>query len=282
MKRPKNIVQIFLIICGIGLALYPWISNFIYDKSASSKIEVYKKQSQQISESEYKRLYEEARIYNQQLAKAKVVLTDPFTDEMSVKATGLKYDDILKIDGSDIMAYVEIPCIRVNLPVYHGTSGKTMEKGIGHISASSVPVGGKDTHSVLTGHTGLNSSRMFTDLTEVKKGDQFYIHVVGKTLAYKVDDINVVLPDNTEKLNIIRGEDHITLITCTPYGVNSHRLLVRGTRTKYSKAAYDAENKKARRSKWQEEYKRALIIAFLLILIGITLYKIINKIRKMG
>lgn len=273
-------MQMALILLGIGLALYPWISNYIYDKSASSKIGVYEQKSKQVSEKEYQRLFREARLYNQQLARAKVVLTDPFTDEMSVKATGLRYDDILKIKGTDIMAYVEIPCIRVNLPIYHGTAGKTLEKGIGHISASSVPVGGHDTHSVLTGHTGLNSSRMFTDLTEMKKGDLFYIHVVGKILAYKVDEINVVLPEDTEKLNILRGEDHVTLITCTPYGVNSHRLLIRGTRTKYNPEDYDAEKNKNRGSQWQKAYKRALLMAFSLILVAIIIYKIIRKIRK--
>ena len=133
---------------------------------------------------------------------------------------------ILNIDGSLIMGYLKIPCISVNLPIYHGTSGTVLEHGIGHLAVSSFPIGGKDTHAVLTGHTGLSSAKIFTDLTEMKKGDFFFIHVLDKKLAYLVDQITVVEPQDTKELQIMEGKDHVTLVTCTPYGVNDKRLLV--------------------------------------------------------
>ena len=144
------------------------------------------------------------------------------------------YNNILNLDQSGVMGYLEIPCISVDLPIYHGTDAEILERGVGHLAASSIPIGGKSTHSVLTGHTGLSSAKLFTDLTEMKKGDLFFINVLGQTLAYKVDQISVVRPKDTRKLRIVDGKDYVTLVTCTPYGVNSHRLLVRGTRVPYN------------------------------------------------
>lgn len=136
-----------------------------------------------------------------------------------------------------------------------------LEKGIGHLGATSVPVGGKGTHAVLTGHTGLDKAKLFTDLEEVRKKDQFYIHVLGKILAYEVDDISVVRPDDTKKLYVQGEQDLVTLLTCTPYGVNSHRLLVRGHRISYRKEAYREEKHKKRKTRWQKEYRKTLLIA---------------------
>ena len=168
-------------------------------------------------------------------------MTDPFKVKR-MDGEMVHYNRILNIDGSSIMGYLKIPCISINLPIYHGTSGTVLEHGIGHLAASSFPIGGKDTHAVLTGHTGLSSAKIFTDLTEMKNDDLFFIHVLDRTLAYKVDQISVVKPEDTEKLQIIDGKDYVTLVTCTPYGVNDHRLLVRGVRTKYvKKQRYDQE-----------------------------------------
>lgn len=257
----RKIIQIGLILAGIGIASYPWISNSLYEKEAGSRIQVYEKKSRELPKKNYQNLMREARDYNANLAKADVILTDPFSSEQSKKNTGKDYREILHIPGSEVMAYVDIPGIRIYLPVYHGTDGEVLEKGIGHLGATSVPVGGKGTHAVLTGHTGLDKAKLFTDLEEVRKKDQFYIHVLGKVLAYEVDDISVVRPDDTKKLYVQGEQDLVTLLTCTPYGVNSHRLLVRGHRISYRKEAYREEKHKKRKTRWQKEYRKTLLIA---------------------
>ena len=186
---------------------------------------------------------------------------------------------ILNIDGSSIMGYLKIPCISINLPIYHGTSGTVLEHGIGHLAASSFPIGGKDTHAVLTGHTGLSSAKIFTDLTEMKKGDFFFIHVLDKKLAYRVDQITVVEPQDTKELQIMEGKDHVTLVTCTPYGVNDKRLLVRGVRT-----AYHAKEEEIRarnhHSQWMEVYKRAIFAGLLIICVLIAARKVYEKMKR--
>ena len=153
-----------------------------------------------------------------------------------------------------------------------------MERGIGHLAASSFPIGGKSTHAVLTGHTGLSSAKLFTDLIEMKKGDLFFIHVLDKKLAYRVDQINVIRPENTRKLQIIDGKDYVTLLTCTPYGVNDHRLLVRGIRTEYHEKE---ELTKARphHSQWMEVYRRAILIGLLIVFALIISRKVYVKIK---
>lgn len=169
----RKIIQIGLILAGIGMASYPWISNSLYEKEAGSRIQVYEKKSRELPKKNYQNLMREARDYNANLAKADVILTDPFSSEQSKKNTGKDYREILHIPGSEVMAYVDIPGIRIYLPVYHGTDGEVLEKGIGHLGATSVPVGGKGTHAVLTGHTGLDKAKLFTDLEEVRKKISF-------------------------------------------------------------------------------------------------------------
>lgn len=262
----RKIACIGMLLAGIALAFYPWISNVMYEKETGSKIKAYERESKKLSEEKYEEILREARVYNQNLAKADVVLTDPFSEEKMKKCTGKEYDAILRLPGSDVMAYVEIPVIRVYLPVYHGTSGEVLEKGIGHLGASSVPVGGKETHAVLTGHTGLNKAKLFTDLEKVKKKDQFYIHVAGKIIAYEVDGIFVVKPEDTSLLRIEKKKDLVTLLTCTPYGVNSHRLLVRGHRVPYEKERYKKEMQKVRKTRWQREYAKAWKEAVMIII----------------
>lgn len=252
------------------MAFYPWISNHLYEKAAGSRIQVYEKKSRELSKKNYENLLREARDYNTNLVKADVTLTDPFSSEQSKKSTGKDYREILHIPGSEVMAYVDIPGIRVYLPVYHGTDSEVLEKGIGHLGATSVPVGGKGTHAVLTGHTGLDKAKLFTDLEEVRIKDRFYIHVLGKIMAYEVDDISVVRPDDTKKLRVQGEKDLVTLLTCTPYGVNSHRLLVRGHRIPYRKEVYKEEKYKKRKTRWQKEYQKALLLAgTVVICIGI-------------
>ena len=190
------------------------------------------------------------------------------------------YNNILNLDHSGIMGYLEIPCISVNLPIYHGTDAEILERGVGHLAASSIPVGGKSTHSVLTGHTGLSSAKLFTDLTEMKNDDLFFIHVLDRTLAYKVDQISVVKPEDTEKLQIIDGKDYVTLVTCTPYGVNDHRLLVRGARTKYEKTQESSIRQRNKDSQWMGTYKRAIAIGLAIVMALVLSGKVYQKLRR--
>jgi sortase A len=174
------------------------------------------------------------------------------------------------VDDNGLMCFVEIPSINVYLPVYHGTSEDTLEQGAGHMMGTSMPVGGEDTHTVISAHTGMSKMRMFTDLIDVKKGEFFFLHTLGQTLAYKVDRIDIVEPAEMNLLNVEKGEDLCTLITCTPYGVNSHRLLVRGKRTPYDPEAAQRAREMATKSvrgqsQWLREYVKAASSGFGLI-----------------
>lgn len=150
--------------------------------------------------------------------------------EESLLSAAENYDSQLNIAGNGIMGYVEIPKIQVNLPIYHGTDAEVLDRGVGHLLGSSLPVGGENTHTILSGHSGMASQKMFTDLEQLTQGDVFYLNVLNETLAYQVTEINAVLPYETDLLGIVPGEDLCTLVTCTPYGINTHRLLVRGSR----------------------------------------------------
>ena len=273
----QKIIPVFIILAGFLLLSYPFVSNFIFEHSAGSSVESYQKKANGMDQEIKQKAIAEARQYNIDLTRSEVQLTDPFKDKKSNGET-LFYNRILDLDGSGIMGYVKIPCISVDLPIYHGTSAEVLEHGIGHLAASSFPVGGKSTHAVLTGHTGLNSAKLFTDLTEMKKGDLFFIHVLDQKFAYIVDQITVVKPEDTRKLQIIDGEDHLTLLTCTPYGINDHRLLVRGVRTVYHEKE---EQVKARdhHSQWMEVYKRAIFAGLLIIFLLIAARKWYEKIR---
>lgn len=226
MKRA--ILIILLIITGLGIFFYPYVSNWLIEKNASYIIETYDQAVEASGNQEIEKEWKKAKEYNDSLEGT--VLKDPFI-EGSGMALQDNYKELLNIDG--IMGYVEIPAIDVKLSIFHGTSDATLQKGIGHLEGSSLPIGGPGTHAILTGHTGLSKAKFFTDLVELKEGDRFYLRILDKTLAYLVDQIKVVEPENTKDLQSISGKDYVTLLTCTPYGVNSHRLLVRGVRTEY-------------------------------------------------
>lgn len=174
------------------------------------------------------------------------------------------YESQLNIAGNGIMGYVEIPAIGVTLPIYHGTGADTLERGIGHLLGSSLPVGGESTHTVLTGHSGMASQKMFSDLADMQIGDVFYLDVLGERLAYQVDQIKTVLPTDTSDLGIADGKDYCTLVTCTPFGANTHRLLVRGTRIAYAEAEAITEEttpEELPESTWEQEYRKGICIA---------------------
>jgi len=232
MKSEKIllIIAIIFIIVGIGIFLYPSISNYFAEKNHVEAIRNYDKIVVGIGEDSIKEEKEKAQTYNENLSGDPV--HDPFVFG-SGYALPENYKEVLNLSEDGIMGYIQIPKISVDLPIYHGTSEEVLEKGVGHIQNTSVPIGGNSTHSVLTGHTGLPNAELFTRLDELVEGDIFYIHVLNEILTYKVYEIKVVLPDNIDELRITSGEDLVTLVTCTPYGVNSHRLLVKAKRVEY-------------------------------------------------
>lgn len=277
----KKILVTLFIGASLVMMFYPWISNFVNQHQADITVDNYKKKEKSLSEEQKEEMWKKAQMYNADLAKNQVELTDPFVESKSAIKSGLIYNNLLNIDKSGMMCYLEIPCINVNLPVFHGTAASTLERGIGHLEGSSLPVGGKSTHAVLTGHTGLNNAKLFTDLTEVKEGDLFFLHTLGKDLAYRVIEIEVVLPEETQDLLIRKGKDLVTLITCTPYGVNSHRLFVTGIRTKYTpEEKENAKDDRSKDSQWMNAYKKAAIIGLAIALAMIVLLKGLSKVKE--
>ena len=213
-----------LFFSGLCLTLYPFVSNLVAESNASRAIVEYDEEIAQMDQEEIDAEKEAIRKYNEQL-NAAIVSSTGQEDE------GISYLDL--VDVGESIGFIDIPKIDVNLPIYSGTSPEVLEKGVGHLQESSYPVGGAGTHSVLTGHRGLPSAVLFTDLDELTEGDLFYLHVLDETLAYRVDQVKVVLPDETDDLKIVPGQDYCTLVTCTPYAINTHRMLVRGVRTEY-------------------------------------------------
>ena len=277
----KKILVTLFIGASLVMMFYPWISNFVNQHQADITVDNYKKKEKSLSEEQKEEMCKKAQMYNADLAKNQVELTDPFVESKSAIKSGLIYNNLLNIDKSGMMCYLEIPCINVNLPVFHGTAASTLERGIGHLEGSSLPVGGKSTHAVLTGHTGLNNAKLFTDLTEVKEGDLFFLHTLGKDLAYRVIETEVVLPEETQDLLIRKGKDLVTLITCTPYGVNSHRLFVTGIRTKYTpEEKENAKDDRSKDSQWMNAYKKAAIIGLAIALAMIILLKGFSKVKE--
>lgn len=280
MKRLRSLFVACTVSIGILLMAYPFLSNYIFENRKDSVIRTYESQADAMPDGETDALLEKAREYNRSLLTGHVQLQDPFEEEV-IGQSKKDYMEQLSINGSDVMGYIDIPCINVSLPIYHGTSAETLEKGIGHLEGTSLPVGDEGTHCVLTGHTGLNRSKLFTDLTQMEEGDLFVLTVLGEKLAYKVDQIKVIEPDQISDLTVEERKDYCTLVTCTPYGVNSHRLLVRGERTEYSaeEAVQQADTEKG--SEWMLQYKKALAFAILLILLSIILIRVMrNPTRK--
>lgn len=226
-NRIRRCFAILMVLSGMGIAAYPIISNEIAKRHASQAIAEYSDTVDTLSEVELDEAKEAARSYNRQLSR--VVARD---ESGEAADTGISYVDMLGL--GDGIGYISIPKIDVKLPIYEGTSDDVLSEGIGHMEQSSFPLGGESTHCALTGHRGMPNAVLFTDLDELEVGDCFYLYVLDETLAYQVDQIKVVEPNETGELDIVEGEDYCTLVTCTPYAVNTHRLLVRGIRTEYT------------------------------------------------
>lgn len=258
----KKLLVFLLFGIALMLMMYPFIANYLFEHKTDSVVDSVQQTAEKLDDSEQKAEIEKAMRYNESLANGYVVLTDPFKEEKIEEDTA-EYELLLNLTNDGVMGTVEIPLINVSLPIYHGTSDAILKKGAGHLQGTSLPVGGASTHTVITGHTGLSNAKLFTDLTELDKGDIFFLEVMGEKLAYQVDQIKVVLPTEMDDLKIVPGEDYCTLLTCTPYGVNTHRLLVRGKRTDYQEAVDAAKSEKSKKaeSKWMSEYKRALAIS---------------------
>ncbi len=275
--RLKKIMTIIIIVLGMGLISYPYISNYIYENSAKSTISSFEEKAGKLSKSTIKSEIELAKKYNIKLREKGKVFTDPFAAAKDqLNAT---YFEILSINKEGLMGYIEIPTINTKLPIYHSSTPKVLEKGAGHLQGSSLPVGGKGTHAVITGHTGLNNAKMFTDLTQMEEDDYFYIHVLNRTLAYRVYDIDIIEPDDISRLSIINEKDYITLITCTPYGVNSHRLLVMGERARTDKIPQKID-KKHYISQWQTDYLKSILIGLFVSLVFIICCLVRKELRK--
>ena len=269
------IIGIIFFLFSIGLAGYPFISNYLNSLNSKSEVVQYL-ETVENSSSSFADMKKAADEYNKGLIESGVIISDPFSDSTT---ENLEYENLLKFEETSVMVGLEIPTLDINLPVYHGTSETVLKKGVGHLSSSSLPIGGKGTHAVLTGHTGLSSQKLFTDLDKVSYNDIFFINVFNEKLAYKVDNIAVVTPDDTSLLQIDGTKDYVTLITCTPYGINTHRLLVRGVRIPYEEAK-DIINltNSDNNSTWVEEYTSAIILGISVMLGILIIYVFIRLI----
>lgn len=222
MKNKKGILLVLMLFFGICGLLYPSVSQYWNTKTQTRAVENYRKILNSLKPEDYDAYFQEAEKYNTELSE----LDAPLLDYTQLK----EYNNILNISGNGIMGYVSIPKLGVELPLYHGISAEVLNVACGHLEGTSLPVGGENTHCVLSAHRGLPHAKLFTELDKMELGDTFTITVLNRTVTYQVDQIRVVRPNETADVQIVSGEDLCTLLTCTPYGINSHRLLVRGTR----------------------------------------------------
>lgn len=241
-KHLSTIIIAIIFLTGLGFISYPTVSNLWNQAHQSRAIATYTKEVEKLDDSENKEMLKAARKYNKSLLKK--------SDHWKLsKKEKKKYESLLDVSGTGIMGYIEVPKIDCSLPIYHGTDEGALQIAIGHLEGSSLPVGGKSTHCVLSGHRGLPSARLFTDLDQMEEGDIFILNILGRKLAYEVDQIRVVLPEEMSDLEIEEGKDLCTLVTCTPYGINTHRLLVRGHRTEYVEKKVAEEKKEVQTKK---------------------------------
>lgn len=277
----KWLLVLLLFLVSSVLILYPFIANYVFEHRTDSLVHSVEETAEKIDDSQRQTQLDLARQYNEIIASGHIQLKDPFVEDTGDSPAD-NYDSLLCMTEDGVMGFIRIPSIGVSLPVYHGTSEQTLEAGAGHLQGTSLPIGGPSTHSVITGHTGLSSAKLFTDLTELKEGDTFILSIYGEKLVYEVDQIKKVLPYELDDLSIIPGEDFCTLVTCTPYGVNTHRLLVRGRRTADVEESGNEESFRAKavESKWMQEYIRDVLISLGLFAAGILLLTGIRFIHK--
>ena len=281
-ERRRNpwifLAPLLVFAAGAGIFLYPAVSNFLAERAQTNVIRSYQAAVDESNRQKLEEEWQKAEEYNENLAGDPV--HDPF-----VMGSGYvlpdNYEEVLNLNGDGVMGYLEIPKIDVELPIYHGTSEEVLEKGAGHLEATALPIGGKNRHPVISAHRGLPSAELFTRLDEMEIGDWFYLSVLDETLAYEVDKITVIEPEELEFLTPEEYRDLLTLLTCTPYGVNTHRLLVRGTRVPYEETEFTKTGKEPEKSdSWRAQYLRAVLTgAALLAVLGLI---IIGRRRRRG
>ena len=272
-KHASTFFLILILVVGLSLMLYPSFSNWWNEAHQSRAIAAYSQEVSKLDENRYDELWQQAWEYNRSL----VGRENAYLLDDSQKA---EYERLLDVSGMGIMGYIEIPSLKVSLPIYHGTEESVLQVAVGHLEWTSLPVGGESTHCVLSGHRGLPSAKLFTDLDRLVVGDRFRLGVLDQVLTYEVDQILIVEPQDTEALLIEEGKDLCTLVTCTPYGINTHRLLVRGHRVETEK---DAKNVRVTSDAIQiEPYLVAPVVAapiLLVLLLGLLIPRRRNKRR---
>lgn len=280
MKRRylQIILAAVLFLLALGLTLYPVVSNYYNQRHQSQIQTAYREVLEQTDTAELERIREQAFAYNAAITPGAAEKT--YTQE-SITAASDDYVNQLDLGGTGIMGYVVIPRIDVELPIYHGTGSDTLDRGTGHLLGSSLPVGGESTHTIITGHSGMASQKMFTDLEQLQEGDVFYLRVLDETLAYEVKAVHTVLPHDTTHLGIVPGQDLCTLVTCTPTGINTHRLLVQGSRIPFVPAEETevsaASHEENTVSHWEDQYwlgiRLGLVaMVFLTLIVNVLLY----------
>ena len=261
MRGLKIAICVVVFFAALGLTLYPFISNSYAEKHLSTAMAAYTDTVSSMDNTVLETAIQEAERHNQSIG---VVPMDGPDAIMRLNSIPPGYSGYLNAGSDGVMGYLRIPAIDLVLPIYHGVSGEVLEKGAGHLPDSSLPVGGSSTHAVLAAHSGLASQRLFTDLEQVGMGDQFFLSIMGTDLAYQVDQILVVDPNDASALAIVPGQDYVTLMTCTPYGTNTHRLLVRGRRIPYTEEVVEEAETVAVAAKaestWQAEYKKGIML----------------------
>lgn len=266
------IVSIVMFLLGSLIFFYPTISNYVANKQFQSAIGNYTEQVKKISKKDLSYEYNKAVEYNNQLNGTDI--HDPFIPGSGYVLPG-NYEQVLNISGDGIMGYIEIPKISLRLPIYHGSSEETLDNGVGHLETTALPIGGEGNNPILTGHRGLPRAELFTRLDEIKKGELIYIRVLNDNLAYEVDDVRVIEPDDVSTLQPVSGKDMITLITCTPYGINTHRLVVQGVRVPYVESLKEDINNSGYMKLTESKKSRiyGIIIGIVILVVFIFLYK---------
>ncbi len=284
--RQRILLRVLLIVVGAGILIYPSVSEFLSEKNISRAVASYDTTVQDMEQQQQNDLLQAASRYNQLLEPSAGSRSLSF-DENGKPLSQESYRRILDIDGNGMMGYISIPKLNLTVPIYHGTSEAVLQVGVGHLENSSFPVGGESTHACLSGHRGLPTADLFTDLDKMGTGDVFYIKVLNRTLCYQVDQILTVLPQETQELAISKGKDYVTLITCTPYSVNSHRLLIRGVRKPYEEnkpiPVYEAEVSLSFWERLSPQYRHMLIgvgAVLLFLLVRRLVLILIRKRRK--
>ena len=278
LKRILMIAAAVLLLLAAALiGVYPVLSNYLNDKYQSVVRTDYEEDVRELDDTAIREAQAAAEAYNASLAPVHLI-------RESITAASVEYDAVLNLSGSGLMGYVVVPQLGIDLPIYHGTSEEVLQKGVGHLVGTSLPIGGEGCHSVLTGHSGVAGKKLFSDLDQLQLGDVFYLHVLDETLAYQVTEINKVLPHEVELLEPVAGEDLCTLVTCTPIGVNTHRLYVRGYRIPYEEAEEIIQKAEAteepKKSTWMEQYLFGLLLGGGIVVLAVITVVVLILLRR--